>query len=153
MTSSSPTVSAAAPSPHSISAREPAFVRRCSEAMIISLPGLALSSPAISAEVAARCDEPMSMVLIWLLRFMASATSTEFCRSTNGAVVEARFKPDSDLSCSAERQSIPASTAIVMVSSSQLQILRSPLPRPFRLKSNQALASTITCRFRRSLGK
>ena len=92
------------------------------------------------------------MVRILLLRFSASLTTTEFWRSKKGKVVEAKYKEERSISGFEQRQLFAASTAIVMESSSQLQIARSPLPNDLRLASNQELASAIACLLSRPRG-
>ena len=94
----------------------------------------------------------MSMVRNCFSRLKASQTNTELWRSRNGKVVDARYKVSTALSFMELIQALTASTAMVMVSSSQLHILRSPSLRDLRFASNQMLASAIAFLINRPLG-
>jgi hypothetical protein len=61
----------------------------------------------------------------------------------NGKVVDARYKDLMTEALEDAKQFFAASTAIVITSSSQLHIARSPFAKEFRLASNQAFASAI----------
>ena len=70
----------------------------------------------------------------------------------NGKVVEARYKDLISAGLEEAKQFFAASTAIVIVSSSQLQIARSPFAKEFRLASNQEFAMAIDFLFNLARG-
>ena len=93
----------------------------------------------------------MSMVPTRSSSPSALASRAAFCRSAKGAVVEARWTAATSPR-SGPRQSRPASTARVRVSSSQLHIARSPRPSARSAGENQELASTAFLRLSLSRG-
>ena len=108
------------------------------------------TAPIINALVPALWDPPISIVRRLPAILRASAMMPAFCRSANGAVVDAIIKTSMS---SATRISRTASTAIVTGSSSQLHMVRSPRACPFSDESNQVLASAITERWSLRRGK
>jgi short-subunit dehydrogenase len=132
------------------------LVSRCSEATTTASPrpAAAISSAASSAEVAARWEQVMSRVRrLDVSRLAASATTTEFWRSAKGSEVDASNSAAGALPGTRPMASAKASVAMVMASSSQLHMAFSPLARPRRPESNQALASAITCFCSRARGR
>ena len=86
-------------------------------------------------------------------RFSAAAAMPLFWRSSKGRLVEARWTAARFPRSTPVRQSRPASTAMVMASSSQFAMARSPRPRAARPGLNQALAAAAALRDRRSRGR
>jgi len=75
-----------------------------------------------------------------------------FCRSSKGKVVEASTSCVTVPRSTPARQSRAASTPMVVLSSYQLRMARSPLARPLRPGANQALAAATTERCSRERG-
>jgi len=96
---------------------------------------------ASSAEVPAFCEPPTSDAARFCSMFSAVPMTPAFWRSLNGWVVEAKNSERTSSALWLARQSRDASTAIVIESSSQLAIARSPLARPRRPAANHLLAS------------
>ena len=93
MTFSEPISSAAAPSPNDSSWLEAALALRFSEASTTACfeePAFTALSAAISAEVAARCEPPISVAEMVSGSDSAAAMTPAFWRSAKGAVVEAK---------------------------------------------------------------
>jgi len=149
--SPSPTRIAAAPSPADISIGLAAFAGRFSAATTSVSPPLASASA--RAEVPARCVAVTSSAAISSERRKALATRLALRQSRNGKVVEAKRSALIEERSRVRRASRAASTAIVTLSSSQLQIARSPLPCALSAGLSQALASAIERRDRRSRGR
>ena len=84
----------------------------------------------------------------------ALATTPAFCRSSKGSVVEASTSCVSVAAVDSRPGSrAPPPRAMVMLSSSQLQIARSPLARPRRPGANQLLAAAMALRCKRARGR
>ena len=157
MRPSLPTVKAAAASPNCSSCGPEAWVRRLSAATNSVSPAAAPRRAFSRPEVPARCEAVKSMVTTDSPKFSAVARMPAFCRSLNGSVVEAKVTAATAGGAPASsragvRQSRAASTPMVRLSSSQLQMARSPRARPLIAGLNQALASAIALRLRRSRG-
>ena len=148
-----PTASAPAPQPICISCVLPGFAVRRSDAMTSCSP---TPSPArqaaISADSPARVEPPVSPAPADDGRRSAAPTNTALFKSAYGAEVLAKVSEEIASTARPRRQSRPASTAIVMASSSHPHIERSPLPRPFNAGNAQACAPAMAARCRRRRG-
>ena len=93
-------------------------------------PAFTASRADRKASVPARRELPKSLVATFRGRSRAAATKLADCFSLNGAVVLAKYRASTDFLSVPLRQSVAASTAMVMLSSSQLHMAFSPFPPP-----------------------
>ena len=85
-------------------------------------------------------------------RFTPAAMMPQFCRSLNGKLIEARYAPSTAFLSKPVRQSLADATAIVMESSSQLHIERSPWAAVINAGANHPILCTTDMRLRRRRG-